>query len=425
VLNALASHHGSLAGLRVLDLSRVLAGPLCTQMLADHGAEVIKVEPPAGDETRTWGPPFVSETMSAYFSGINRNKKNVSLDLRTEDGQRVLGRLISQADVLVENFKAGTLAKWGYSDQMLREQFPELIQCRITGFGVDGPMGGMPGYDAVVQAYSGLMSINGEPDGPALRVGVPIVDMVTGVYAFSGILLALNDRTRTGLGQLVDCTLVDTAVSLLHPHSHSHLGDGRVPQRTGSAHPTIAPYDTFDAAGGQIFIGAGNDRQFQSLVSLLEIPEVALDPRFATNSDRVQNRKVLRMFLEQAIDGRPASVLAEELLALGVPASQVNNVAQALQDPHILHRKMVVDKDGHRSVGIPIKLSRTPGKVVTSPRDRGADTRRVLARLGYGPEEIDALIEADVAQSNSADVINTACTTNVWPSAETTEARGR
>jgi crotonobetainyl-CoA:carnitine CoA-transferase CaiB-like acyl-CoA transferase len=408
VLNALPSHHGSLAGLRVLDLSRVLAGPLCTQMLADHGAEVIKVEPPAGDETRTWGPPFVSETMSAYFSGINRNKTNVSLDLRTEDGQRVLGRLISQADVLVENFKAGTLAKWGYSDQMLREQFPELIQCRITGFGVDGPMGAMPGYDAVVQAYSGLMSINGERDGPALRVGVPVVDMVTGVYAFSGILLALNDRTRTGLGQLVDCTLVDTAVSLLHPHSHSYLGDGRVPQRTGSAHPTIAPYDTFDAADGQIFIGAGNNRQFQSLVSLLEIPEIALDPRFATNSDRVQNSKVLRMLLAQAIDGRPASVLAKELLALGVPASPVNNVAQALQDPHILHRKMVVDKDGYRSVGIPIKLSRTPGKVVASPRDRGADTRRVLTRLGYGPEEIDALIEADVAQSTSSEATTTA-----------------
>ncbi|MFL4473092.1 CaiB/BaiF CoA transferase family protein [Paeniglutamicibacter sp. MACA_103] len=394
---------GSLTGLRVLDLSRVLAGPLCTQMLADHGAEVIKVEPPAGDETRSWGPPFVSDTMSAYFGGVNRNKSNLCADLRTSEGQQLLGDLLAEADVLVENFKAGTLSRWGYPDELLREKYPHLIQCRITGFGIDGPMGAMPGYDAVVQAYSGLMSINGESDGPALRVGVPIVDMVTGIYAFSGILLALNERHSTGMGQLVDCTLIDTAISLLHPHSSSHLADGRVPQRTGSAHPTIAPYDTFAAEDGQIFVGAGNDRQFGQLVSLLGIPSVAEDPRFTTNADRLRNVSELRPLLAEKIAVTERQPLAEALLARGVPASAIHNVAEALRDPHVLHRKMVVERDGYRSSGVPISLSRTPGSVGNPPREKGADTREILTSLGYGPQEIDALLDVHIVHSNAAD----------------------
>ena len=372
-------------------------------MLADHGAEVIKVEPPNGDETRTWGPPFVSDTMSAYFNGVNRNKSNICLDLRTAGGQRVLADLLADTDILVENFKVGTLADWGYPDTFLRERYPHLIQCRITGFGTDGPMGAMPGYDAVVQAYSGLMSVNGEVDGPALRVGVPIVDMVTGILAFSGILLALNERHRTGLGQLVDCTLIDTAISLLHPHSPAHLADGRIPQRTGSAHPTIAPYDTFDATDGKIFIGAGNDRQFRRLATLLEIPAIADDPRFATNADRVGNVGELRPLLAEKIREYPRHELAKDLLARGVPASALHDVAEALRDPHVLHRRMVVDKDGYRATGIPIKLGRTPGSVRVPPRDRGADTGRILAGLGYTSEEIDALIEADIAHNAGTD----------------------
>jgi crotonobetainyl-CoA:carnitine CoA-transferase CaiB-like acyl-CoA transferase len=393
---------GSLQGLRVLDLSRVLAGPLCTQMLADHGAEVIKVEPPAGDDTRTWGPPFVSDTMSSYYGAVNRNKANLCLDLRTTEGQRVLGDLIADADVLVENFKAGTLAKWGYPDELLRQNHPELIQCRITGFGTDGPMGAMPGYDAVVQAYSGLMSINGESDGPALRVGVPVVDMVTGIYAFSGILLALNERQRTGLGQLVDCTLIDTAISLLHPHSAAHLADGRVPQRTGSAHPSIAPYETFDAVDGQIFIGAGNDRQFGHLTSLLGVPAVAEDPRFTTNADRVRNVNELRPLLAEKIAALHRRPLAEALLARGVPASAVHDVGEALRDPHVLHRQMVIDHDGYRSAGVPINLSRTPGSVRTPPHDKGADTRTILASLGYSPQRIEELLDADIIQMDAS-----------------------
>jgi len=374
---------GSLRGLRVVDLSRVLAGPLCTQMLADHGAEVIKVEPPAGDETRTWGPPFVDEQTSAYYAALNRNKANISLDLTSTGGQQVLTDLLSWADILVENFKAGTLARWGFDDDRLERDYPRLIHCRITGFGVDGPMGAVPGYDAVLQAYSGLMSINGEPDSPALRIGVPVVDMVTGMLAFSGILLATIERTRSGRGQLVDTTLLDSAISLLHPHSASWFADGREPVRTGSAHPTIAPYDVFLAAGRPVFIGAGNDRQFQDLVEELGIPEVARVPAFATNSDRVRGRARLREILETALAERDLESLAAALLLRGVPAAPVNSVGEALTSPQVRHRDMVVTQDGYVGAGIPIKLSRTPGAVRAAPRARGADNVRVLTDLGY------------------------------------------
>ncbi|MGW1682239.1 CaiB/BaiF CoA transferase family protein [Saccharopolyspora sp. NPDC002376] len=390
---------GSLQGIRVLDLSRILAGPLCSQMLADHGAEVIKVEPPAGDDTRRWGPPFVTDSMSSYHTGVNRNKDNICLDLTTVDGQRLLGELLSDVDVVVENFKAGTLAKWGYSDEIIAERFPRLVHCRITGFGTDGPMGSTPGYDAILQAYGGLMSVNGEKSGPMLRVGVPVVDMVTGIYAFSGVLLALHDRHTTGRGQLVDCTLLDTAVSLLHPHSASWLASGNIPQRTGSAHPSIAPYDTFDAADGVIFISGGNDRQFRGIVEVLGLTELADDPRFTTNADRVHNMAVLRDILAAPISTRTRADLAQALLERGVPATPVHDVGEALTDPQVLHREMVVEQDGYRGTGIPIKLGRTPGNVRTAPREQGADTRRILTTLGYTDEEVTALIEADIART--------------------------
>src|SRR3954454_10460117 len=209
---------GSLVGLRVIDLSRVLAGPYCGQLLADHGADVIKVEPPQGDESRAWGPPFVGAGTSAYYAALNRNKRNVILDLKGEHGRTDLDRLLADSDVLIENFKAGTLARFGFPDEAIAERHPRLIHCRITGYGADGPMATAPGYDAILQAYAGLMSINGEADGPPLRVGVPVVDAVTGIYAFSGILLALLERERSGRGQVVDCSLLDTGLSLLHPH---------------------------------------------------------------------------------------------------------------------------------------------------------------------------------------------------------------
>jgi crotonobetainyl-CoA:carnitine CoA-transferase CaiB-like acyl-CoA transferase len=373
---------GSLAGLKVLDLSRVLAGPLCTQMLADHGAEVIKVEPPSGDETRGWGPPFVSEGTSAYFTGLNRNKQNIVLDLRSDFGREALRRLLADADVLVENFKAGTLGRWGLDDDHVAELNPRLIHARITGFGVDGPKGGVPGYDAVLQAYGGLMSINGERDGGPLRMGVPIVDMVTGMLAFSGILLALNERHVSGRGQVVDCSLLDTSVALLHPHTATWFADGKVPARTGSAHPTIAPYDTFECADGLFFLAVGNDRQFRAMAGVLDVPELADDPRFATNADRVRARDDLRDLLAPVLQKWEREGLGQALLERGVPGGPVHDVGETLTDPQVLHREMVVRLDGYTGVGIPVKLSRTPGTVRVPPRERGADTAEVLDRIG-------------------------------------------
>jgi len=385
----MSDNAGALAGVRVVDLSRVLAGPLCTQTLADHGAEVIKVEPPVGDETRGWGPPFVGPRTSAYFTGVNRNKQNVVLDLRSELGREALRRLLEDADVLVENFKAGTLANWGFGEDRLASEFPRLVHARITGFGTEGPMGGAPGYDAVLQAYGGLMSINGEETGPPLRVGVPIVDMVTGIYAVIGILLALNERQSSGRGQLVDCALIDTAVTLLHPHTASWFASGQAPVRTGSAHPTIAPYDTFECDNGTLFLAVGNDRQFRELVNVLGVPRVADEPRFATNADRVRHRSELRGVLEPLLSGWDREELGRTLLKQGVPSGPVHDVGETLTDPQVRHRDMVVELDGYTGVGLPVKLGRTPGSVRTPPREPGVDTSQVLRRLGFSDAQID------------------------------------
>lgn len=378
--------HGSLDGIKVVDLSRVLAGPLCTQMLADHGAEVIKVEPPSGDETRGWGPPFLREGTSAYFTGLNRNKQNVVLDLSSDFGREALRRLLVEADVLVENFKAGTLAKWGFADEQLAELNPRLVHARITGFGVDGPKGGVPGYDAVLQAYGGLMSVNGERDGGPLRVGVPIVDMVTGMLALSGILLALNERHRSGRGQVVDCSLLDTSVALLHPHTATWFADGRIPARTGSAHPTIAPYDTFSCADGLFFLAVGNDRQFQEMTRVLGVPELAADARFTTNARRVTARDELHDLLVPLLQQWDRESLGQALLERGVPGGPVHDVGETLTDPQVRHRQMVVELDGYTGVGVPVKLSRTPGSVRTPPRDQGADTDEVLKGIGMADD---------------------------------------
>ncbi len=388
----------SLAGLRVLDLSRVLAGPYCAQMLGDHGAEVVKVESPAGDDTRIWGPPYYPDGRSAYYTGINRNKANLCLDLSRAEGQQVLWRLLETTDVVIENFKAGTMARWGLDyTSVLADRFPRLIYCQITGYGVTGPLGGLPGYDAVLQAYGGLMSVNGEATGDPLRVGVPLVDMVTGMLSFAAVLLALQERHRSGRGQLVDCTLLDSALSLLHPHSSAWLADGQLPRRTGSAHPTIAPYDTFHTKEGLFFVSAANDRQFAALVKVLGQPELAQEPRFSSNTDRVINVAALREVLAALICEWEPEELGRELLTVGVAASPVHDVAQALTSAQALHREMVVSTGDYTGVGIPIKLSRSPGSVRCEPVDKGADTSAVLERAGYAAEDIARLLRTGVA----------------------------
>jgi formyl-CoA transferase len=388
---------GALAGIKILDLSRVLGGPYCTQMLGDHGADVVKVEPPQGDETRTWGPPFLGDAAS-YFIGVNRNKRGISLDIAKPEGRDVVLRLLEHADVLVENFKTGTLEKWGLGyDEVLKQRFPRLIHCRVSGFGADGPLGGYPGYDAVLQAMGGLMSVNGEPNDPPLRVGVPVVDLATGMNATIAILLALVERNRSGKGQFVEATLFDSAVAMLHPHMANFFLSGKPPKRTGNAHSNVSPYDQFKTGTKRVFLAIGNDRQFARLCAEIGKPELADDPRFRRNGDRVTNRPALREALESALANVDGEALTTKLLDLGVPAGPVLDVPDVIRHPHTHHRLMVVEKDGYRGTGNPVKLSRTPASVRLTPPRFGAATRAVLAEAGYSKAEIEALIAADIA----------------------------
>lgn len=364
---------GALEGIRVVDLSRVLAGPYCTQLLGDHGAEVLKLEPPAGDGTRRWGPSR-EDGVSAYYAGLNRNKRHLTADLSVPEGpQRVL-ELLADADVLVENFKPGVMERWGLGPDVLLERFPRLVFCRISAFGADGPMAGLPGYDAVVQAYAGLMHLNGEADGPPVRVPVPITDLTTGLLAFSGVLLALHERERSGRGQVVDVSLLDGALSLLHPVAATYFMTGEPPRRMGTAHPSIAPCETFDSPVGEIYVAAGTDQQFAVLADFLGALELAADPRFATNADRLVHRHELNAALARLVAALdPETDVAREMIAKGIPASVVRPVAEVLDAPEVAESGMVTELDGIRMLGIPVRLSRTPGSVRTPPRPLGAD----------------------------------------------------
>jgi len=391
-INPLASASGALSGLRVLDISRVLAGPYCAQLLSDHGAEVIKVEPPQGDETRSLGPPFIGDT-AAYFSALNRNKRALALDLAQPAGREVLLCLLAQADVLIENFLPGTMEKWGLGyEEVLAERFPRLVYCRITGFGAGGPLGKLPGYDAVLQAMGGLMSINGAPETGPTRVGTPLVDVVTGIYCAFGVMLALAAREKTGRGQLVDGCLYDTALSLLVPHAANWFASGKVPGLTGSAHPNIAPYDKFATADGEIFLGVVNDGQFGKLCAVLDRPSWAEDPRYAGNAARLRNKDALKADLEEVLRGHQPGALCKTLMAAGVPAGPVHSVEQALNHAHTAHREMAVEAGGVRMLGVPVKLSATPGGARTRPPHFAEHTNEVLAQAGYSDEEIAKLI---------------------------------
>jgi crotonobetainyl-CoA:carnitine CoA-transferase CaiB-like acyl-CoA transferase len=364
---------GSLEGLRVIDLSRVLAGPYCTQILADHGADVLKIEPPVGDETRGWGPPFDAKGTASYFYGLNRNKRARTMDLSDPAEREVLLDLLRDADVLVENFKTGTMEKWGLSPAQLQARFPRLVYCRVTGFGADGPMGGLPGYDAAIQALAGIMSVNGEPDargGEPLRVGLPVVDMVTGLNAALGISFALLERERSARGQYVEVALYDAGLSLLHPHAANHLMDGRIPGRSGNAHPNITPYDTFATASEKIFLAVGNDKQFAVLCQIIGAEDLPGDERFKTNSQRSTHRVALKERLEAALSRFECKALADRLVRHGVPCAPIQDVASALADPHTRHRGMVVEIGSYRGVASPIKLSRTPASYRLPPPDR-------------------------------------------------------
>ena len=375
--NPSTAQPGALTGIRVVDLSRVLGGPYCGQILGDHGADVLKIEPPQGDDTRAWGPPFEDvqgRQVASYYMGLNRNKRGTQLDLSTEEGRAILWTLLQGADVLIENFKTGTMERWGLDYDTLAERFPGLVYCRVSGFGADGPLGGLAGYDAAVQAMTGIMSVNGETGGDSLRVGLPIVDMVTGLNAALGVLLALQERHTSGRGQFVEASLFDSGLSLLHPHAANWFASGKEPRRTGNAHPNIYPYDAFPTGSDAVFLAVGNDRQFRLLCQHLGAAELADDALYATAGARSVNRAALREQLIALLASQDGPALAEALMAIGVPAAPVLSVSAALKHPHTAHRQMVVQVgDAYTGVASPIKLSRTPASYRLAPPVHPAD----------------------------------------------------
>jgi len=388
---------GALAGLRVVDLTRVLGGPYCTMVLSDHGAEVIKLEPPQGDEVRDWGPPFNADGDASYFLGVNRNKRSVGLDLSQPKGREVLLRLLEGADVLIENFKPGSMEKWGLGyEEVLSKKFPRLIHCRVSGFGAEGPLGGFPGYDAVLQAMVGLMSINGTEESGPTRLGNPIVDIATGLFSAIAILMALYERERSGRGQFCDMTLYDCGMALLHPHAANYFLSGKRPKPTGNPHPNLAPYSKFRTATCEIFIAAGNDPAFRKLCEFLGMPEVARDPRFATNGERVVNRAALTEILEKRLATEDGYELTRRMLAAGLPAGPVLHVDEALAAPHTAARNMIAQIGEFRALNTPIKLSRTPGGARSAPPRFNQHGREVLAARGFSEEEIAALEQEGV-----------------------------
>jgi crotonobetainyl-CoA:carnitine CoA-transferase CaiB-like acyl-CoA transferase len=387
---------GALAGLKVVDLTRVLGGPYATQIFADHGATVIKVEPPQGDEVRDWGPPF-HEGDASYFIGLNRNKRSIGLDLTQASGRDVLFRLLEEADVLIENLKTGTMENWGLGyEDVLKEKFPSLIHCRISGYGADGPLGGYPGYDAIVQAYSGWFSVNGDPESGPTRVGIAMVDMGTGLYSAIAVLMALQERQRSGQGQFIDMALYDCAVSMMHPHVPNYYLSGKTPGLTGNHHPNIAPYDRFHTKSVDVFIGAGNDRAFQRLCAVLELDNLPKDERFATSAKRNENREALTELLSERLVEEDGEALCDRLMKAGVPAGPVLDTAQVMNAPQTHHRGMAAECDWWKGTGTPIKLTRTPGSIKTPPPKFGVDGRAVLAEHGFSEAEINGLAEDGV-----------------------------
>ena len=394
-LNNAGSSPGPLDGLVVVDLTRVLSGPYCTMQLADMGARVIKVEQPGrGDDTRAWGPPFIGAE-SAYFLSINRNKESLTLDLKS--GRAVLERLLDRADVLVENFRPGTMERLGLGYAAVSARWPRLVYCSISGFGQTGPRRDQPGYDAVVQAEGGLMSITGEADGPAFRLGVAIADIVSGMFAAQGIALALLARARTGRGQHVDIGMLDSTAALLTYQAAIYFATGQPPTRMGNRHPTIVPYETFEASDGEFVLAVGSEGLWRRFCELLDAPGVAEDPRFATNRDRVSHYEILRPLLAERIRQRSRAEWIERLMAAGVPCGSVRDVSEVLRDPQMTAREMIAAVE-HAAIGsvqvlgVPIKLSETPGTVRTAPPTLGQHTDQILRTdLGFSDADITRL----------------------------------
>jgi len=387
----------ALGNIRVVDLSRILAGPYATMILADYGAEVIKIEEPGkGDGTRQWGPPWVGSE-SAYFLSVNRNKKSITLNLKSEAGIDILKTLAADADVFIENFKVGTMKRMGLDYESLCQQNPGLIYCSISGYGQTGPYRNRPGYDFMIQAQGGIMSITGPPNGEPHKVGVAIVDITTGLFASNAILAALHLREQTGEGQYIDIALLDTQVAWLANVAHNYFATEEPPQRYGNAHANIVPYEIFPTADGHLALAVGSDGQYQKFCQAVERPDLWNDERFQTNPGRVEHRNELVPILQDLFRTRPTEAWITLLLETGIPVGPINDIPTILNDPQIAAREMVQQVE-HSTEGIvqllgPVpKLSKSPAQIYNAPPTLGADTETILRKyLNYSPEQITAL----------------------------------
>lgn len=386
----MAVSEGALAGVKVLDLSRILAGPTCTQLLGDMGASVLKIENPAtgGDDTRQWGPPYVADAdgnksdLSAYFMSANRNKKSVAVDITTAEGQDIIRRLAAEADILIENFKPGGLAKYGLDYASLSKELPGLVYCSISGYGQTGPNSSKPGYDLMAQGYGGIMSLTGEPEGAPMKVGVGIADVMCGMYATVGILAALRHAERTGEGQQIDIALVDAQIAWLINEGANYLTSGNVPQRRGNGHPNIVPYDVYETSDGHVILAVGNDSQFTRFCGFLGLEDLPSDPRFATNPARLEHRGALNAILRPALLTHDTETVIRGLETLKVPVGPVQTLDQVFDSDQVAAREMQIEMDAAPGpvhlIGNPLNFSRTPVTYRHAPPSFGADTDAVL-----------------------------------------------
>lgn len=396
---------GALSGIKIIDLSRVLAGPYATQMLGDMGADIIKIEKPfAGDDTRAWGPPFLEGTReSAYYLSINRNKKSLAVDISKPEGQEIVHALLKDADIMIENFKVGSLEKYALDYASLAPLYPKLIYASITGFGQKGVLSTEPGYDLVAQAMSGLMSVTGEPDGAPMKVGVAVSDILAGLHVTIGILAALQSRTQTGRGQMVDVSLLDSTLASLTNLAQYYLTAGKAAPRFGNAHSTIVPYQAFEAADGWLVLAVGNDGQFKKLCTLLNQSAWADDDRFTTNPARVQNRAVLIPLLKDAIKKFMVADFIKKCRAADIPAGPVQTIDQVINSQTIKERDMVTQMmhgsgTPTKLIGSPLKFSETPVDYTLPPPQCGAHTYEILQKLGYSSAQIDELLNRKIIE---------------------------
>lgn len=394
----------SLDGIRVLDLTQAMAGPMATMTLGDLGAEIIKLEPLSGDQTRSWAPPYMGD-MSSYYLSANRNKKSIAVDLKNPAGQELLRKLAKNSDIIIENFRPGTMEKFGLSYDEARKLNSRIIYCSLSGYGQTGHSKDWPGYDLTVLAYSGLLSLNAEEGRPPIKFGVPIADITAGLFSVISILAALRYRDATGVGQFIDMSMLDANFSILTHQALGYFSTGKNPKHLGSAHSNIAPYQVFQTADGYIAVAVGTEKLWKTLCSIIGREELTENALFITNVDRVQNREKLVVEMNRTFSLFKTQELFQKFLDSGIPASPINSVEQAVNATQIMERNMIVDMEAPygkiRILGTPFKMSVTPASVRLHPPMLGENTKEILRNIGYSEEEISSMVDKKVVNGNS------------------------